>query len=120
MESISAEVEELRGLLSANIKARREELKISQEKLAELAGVSVQMINFIENCRTWVSDKTLIKLARALQAEAFELLVPAGTGAKNSSLFPGLLGSLRQNIKNDIDTRFDNFIRQKGDGKKAE
>ncbi|MDR0662745.1 MAG: hypothetical protein LBF80_01515, partial [Spirochaetaceae bacterium] len=31
---------------------------MSQEKLAELADVSVQTVNFIEGCRTWVSDKT--------------------------------------------------------------
>jgi len=35
----------LRDLLSTNIKARREKLDISQEKLAELANTSIQTID---------------------------------------------------------------------------
>jgi transcriptional regulator with XRE-family HTH domain len=98
--------------LSANIKARREALSISQEKLAELADVSVQMINGIEGCRTWVSDKTLIKLAKVLQVEVFQLLLPTVAGGTNNNglLISALLGNLRQNIKSDIDNQFDRFI----------
>ena len=98
--------------MSANIKARREALNISQEKLAEMANVSVQMVNGIEGCRTWVSDKTLVKLAGALQVEVFQLFIPAVAGGTADSRFlvSVLLGNLRQNIKNDIDTQFDRFI----------
>ncbi|GHV36899.1 hypothetical protein AGMMS49546_03210 [Spirochaetia bacterium] len=98
--------------MSANIKARREALNISQEKLAELADISVQMINGIEGCRTWVSDKTLIKLARVLQVEVFQLLLPvvAGGITDNGLLVSALLGNLRQNIKSDIDNQFDRFV----------
>jgi hypothetical protein len=32
--------------------------------------------NDIEGCRMWVSDKTIIKLARVLHVEAYQLLVP--------------------------------------------
>ncbi|MCL1818544.1 MAG: helix-turn-helix domain-containing protein [Spirochaetaceae bacterium] len=90
-------------------------MKISQEKLAEFADVSVQMINFIESCRTWVSDKTLVKLARALRVQVFQLLVPgSGSGAQEADpLLAGLLGNLRQNIKDDIDTRFNSLIHEK-------
>ncbi|GHU97794.1 hypothetical protein FACS189483_04780 [Spirochaetia bacterium] len=98
--------------MSANIKARREALNISQEKLAELADVSAQMINGIEGCRTWVSDKTLIKLAKVLQVEVFQLLLPvvAGGPTDNGLLVSALLGNLRQNIKADIDNQFDRFV----------
>ncbi|GHT75404.1 hypothetical protein FACS1894124_6680 [Spirochaetia bacterium] len=98
--------------MSANIKARREALNISQEKLAELADVSVQMINGIEGRRTWVSDKTLIKLAKVLQVEVFQLLLPvvAGGITDNGLLISALLGNLRQNIKSDIDNQFDRFV----------
>ncbi|GHV76082.1 hypothetical protein AGMMS49942_09030 [Spirochaetia bacterium] len=98
--------------MSANIKARREVLNISQEKLAELADISVQMINGIEGCRTWVSDKTLIKLAKVLQVEVFQLLLPvvAGGTTNNGLLVSALLGNLRQNIKSDIDNQFDRFV----------
>jgi transcriptional regulator with XRE-family HTH domain len=110
------EAKKLRIVLSANIKARREALHISQEKLAELIDVSTQMISYIEGCRTWVSDKTLVKLAKALRVEVFQLLVPGAAGGKakdGDPLLLGLLDNLRQNIKDDIDSRFDSIIRPK-------
>ena len=66
----------LRKTLSANIKKRREFLDYTQEKLAEKAGISANMVNDIEGCRSWVSDKTLVKIASALQVETFRLLLP--------------------------------------------
>ena len=99
----------LRALLSANIKNRREALDISQEKLAELADVSIQTIKGIEGCRTWVSDTMLEKLAKALGVAAYQLLVPADEAVMNedSALIAVLLRNLRQNIQNDINVRFD-------------
>jgi ribosome-binding protein aMBF1 (putative translation factor) len=57
----------LRKILSVNIKKQRENLGLSQEKLAEKAGISTNMVKDIEGCRTWISDKTLVKLAFALE-----------------------------------------------------
>lgn len=48
---------ELREILSFNIKQKRKLYSLTQEKLAELTGLSAQTINDIEGCRTWVSDK---------------------------------------------------------------
>jgi transcriptional regulator with XRE-family HTH domain len=102
----------LRDYLSANIKARREVLGISQEKLAELADVSVQMIKAVEGRRNWVSDAMLVKLAQALGLRAFQLLIPADTiSAQNDDLIiSGLLRSLKQNILDDINSRFDRLL----------
>jgi len=99
----------LRAYLSANIKARREALDISQEKLAELADVSVQMIKGIEGRRTWVSDKMLINLARVLGVSSFQLLSPPTEKASpgDTALISSLLYTLKQNIQNDINKRFD-------------
>ncbi|MDR1654891.1 MAG: helix-turn-helix domain-containing protein [Treponema sp.] len=110
---VDVESGRLRRLLSDNIKAQREILHISQEKLAELADVSVQMINGIEGCRTWVSDKTLVKLARVLRVDVFQLLAPAlSAGAEERErLLSGLLGSLREEIKDEVDAHFDRFVR---------
>ena len=66
----------LRGILAANLKNHRKKLGLSQEKLAEIAGLSWQMVNSIECCRTWVSDKTLETLADALKIDTFHLLLP--------------------------------------------
>jgi transcriptional regulator with XRE-family HTH domain len=69
------ESEKLREILSSNIKKERKKLGLTQEKLAEIAGLSSQTINDIEGCRMWVSDKTMSKLARVLHIEAYQLLV---------------------------------------------
>jgi transcriptional regulator with XRE-family HTH domain len=70
------EAKNLRKTLSANIKKHREILGFTQEKLSEKAGISANMINDIEGCRSWVSDKSLVKLASALQVETYRLLLP--------------------------------------------
>jgi transcriptional regulator with XRE-family HTH domain len=104
--------ESLRNFLSANIKARRRALDISQEKLAELADVSVQMVKRIEGRQSWVSDKMLVKLAQALKVSSFQLLVPVdGTQTpEDAALVSGILTNLRQNIQDDIKSRFDRVL----------
>ncbi|MCL2762145.1 MAG: helix-turn-helix domain-containing protein [Treponema sp.] len=69
----------LRHILSANVKEQRQILGISQEKLAEMAGLSWQTVNSIECQRTWVSDKTLEALAGVFKIETFQLLMPTET-----------------------------------------
>jgi transcriptional regulator with XRE-family HTH domain len=69
-------VPDLRAILSQNIKNARESLHITQEKLAEYADLFLSSIVDIERCRTWVSDKTLLNIARALNMEAYQLLTP--------------------------------------------
>lgn len=98
----------LRTALSANIKLFRAKMGFSQEKLAEAIGLSDQTINDIEGCRTWVSDKTIVKIARALNIEVYQLLFPQTEAEK---LFPvkipaDILQDLKEMIKTDIDRRF--------------
>jgi transcriptional regulator with XRE-family HTH domain len=66
----------LRGILAVNLKEHRKTLGLSQEKLAEMAGISWQTVNSIECHRTWVSDKTLENLADALKINSYQLLLP--------------------------------------------
>ena len=67
---------DLRKILSQNIRNARSSLHITQAKLAEYADISVPHMLDIEYCKTWVSDKTLQNLAKALNKEAWELLSP--------------------------------------------
>ena len=66
----------LRKTLARNIKRHREKLGITQEYLAEQAEISAAMMNDIEGCRTWVSDKTLKKLSSALKIDTYRLFIP--------------------------------------------
>jgi transcriptional regulator with XRE-family HTH domain len=66
----------LRRILAINIKKQREKLGITQENLAERADISAAMMNDIEGCRTWISDKTLKNLSSALMVDTYRLFIP--------------------------------------------
>lgn len=101
---------ELREVLSQNIKQKRKKLLITQEKLAELTELSAQTINDIEGCRTWVSDKTLIKISEVLQTTPAELLIPQNN-EQDSLLknFTNLKSELKKVINSQIDDVFKTF-----------
>jgi len=67
-------MEELRKILSNNIREFRKDLHLTQEQLAESADISLSYLADIEHCKTWISDKTLLKLAKSLHKKPFELL----------------------------------------------
>jgi len=66
----------LRKILALNIKKQREKLGLTQENLAERADISAAMMNDIEGCRTWISDKTLKNLSAALMIDTYRLFIP--------------------------------------------
>ena len=112
---MNEDVAKLRKILSENIKKYRAELGLSQEKLAELVALSDQTINDIEGCRTWVSDKTLVKIALALKVEIYQLVYPKTEAEK---LFPvrlpaEILLELRSNLEKDIACRFNEILTDK-------
>jgi len=109
---MNEDIEQLRKILSANIKKYRAEMGLSQEKLAELVALSDQTINDIEGCRTWVSDKTLVKIARALKVEIYQLIYPRTEAEK---LFPvrlpaEILLELHSNLEKDMACRFNEIL----------
>lgn len=64
----------LRKILSSNIRTLRGKYHLTQERLAENAEISLPYLSDIEHCKTWVSDKTLLKLAKALNTTPATLL----------------------------------------------
>ena len=71
---------DLRHILSSNIKKARSALHITQTKLAQHSDISAAHIIEIEQCKTWVSDRTLTNIAKALNMDAYELLLPENSG----------------------------------------
>ena len=80
-ETFSDETENLylRKILSTNIRTLRAKYHLTQERLAENAEISLPYLSDIEHCKTWVSDKTLIRLAKALHTEPSQLLEDINT-----------------------------------------
>jgi transcriptional regulator with XRE-family HTH domain len=67
------EEQELRGILSSNIRRCRQRDKLSQSALAEKLDISTNFLSDIERCKAWVSPVTLVRLAAALNIEPYEL-----------------------------------------------
>ena len=65
--------QELRGILSSNIKRCRAKNNLSQTALAEKIDISTNFLSDIERCKAWISPSTLVKLASTLDIEPYEL-----------------------------------------------
>ena len=106
----------LRKILSVNIKKHRESNGLTQEKLAEKAGISANMVNDIEGGRTWISDKTLVSLAAALKVEIYRLFLPLS--ASDNDITKTVVKDLGQDlkkIKKEFDARFEKALKAMGE-----
>jgi transcriptional regulator with XRE-family HTH domain len=65
--------QELRGILSNNIKRCRQKNNLSQLALAEKLDISTNFLSDIERCKAWLSPNTLVRLASVLSIEPYEL-----------------------------------------------
>jgi len=63
----------IREVLANNIKKYRRDNGFSQDKLAELAGISSQYLATVETCRKFPTPEVLERLAKALGVETHEL-----------------------------------------------
>jgi transcriptional regulator with XRE-family HTH domain len=66
----------LKDILKGNIKKYRHRRNWSQFALAAKIDISTNFLADIEAGNTWVSAQTLIKLAKAFDIDAYELLKP--------------------------------------------
>jgi len=109
---MKAKPTKVRKILSSNLKKHREKLGFSQEKLAESAEISTMMVKDIEGCRTWVSDKTLERLATALKTDIFRLLMPdIAYKEEIKKIIRNDLESITQKIRQDIDITLKNTLK---------
>lgn len=65
----------LQEIFINNLKAFRNELSLTQERLAEEAGVSSGLIGKIESKRTWPTYKTIEKISKALDIRPYMLFL---------------------------------------------
>lgn len=109
---------EIRRILSKNLKSQRKKLGYSQEKFAEVSGLSIQTINDIEGGRKWISDKTITKLAGALHIECYQLLKPdfktINKNEQNTTKnLLELMKKLKKSVDSQIEADFVSFLKMK-------
>ena len=73
----------IRSVIAKNVKKYRKLNNLTQEALAESAGVSNTYIANIECGQTWISDKTLEKIASALRIDEYLLFIPEEADSTN-------------------------------------
>jgi transcriptional regulator with XRE-family HTH domain len=64
----------LRELFAANLRGERKALGLSQEHLADLAGVHRTFVGAVERAETNISIDNIERLARALRIDPVQLL----------------------------------------------
>jgi transcriptional regulator with XRE-family HTH domain len=109
---------EIRSILAKNLKEQRKKLGLSQEKFAEISGLSIQTINDIEGCRKWVSDKTMTKLSLALNLECYQLLLPKIAVKRKKEINStkqlwDLMKILKKNVDSQIVSLFTEYLKKK-------
>jgi len=75
-KKIESEEKALKDILKANIRKYRKRRNLSQFALASEIDISTNFLADIEAGNTWVSAQTLVKLAKAFDIEAYELIKP--------------------------------------------
>lgn len=65
----------IKSLLGKRIKEIRKRKMMTQEKLAELAGIEIPSLSNIENGKNYPNNETLEKISKALNVRPFELFL---------------------------------------------
>ena len=88
----------------ANIRALRKKRGLSQEKLADKADLSRQMMNDIEGRRRWLTKGTLVKLANALEVDVYEFFVPSeAENATAKEAYDAITRKLVRQVREAVD-----------------
>jgi transcriptional regulator with XRE-family HTH domain len=69
----------IKEILAANLKFNRREKGLTQEKLAEMADISLRYLDMLELGNGFPSCEILEKLSKALDIQAFQLFYPSST-----------------------------------------
>lgn len=97
--------EEFKKIYSENIKSKRIEEGIKQDKLAEKIGLTEKYISDLETGRRAGSLETLLLIANALDVEPYELLLPPKTNLSyDTKRTQDLMKRLRSNVGELLDT----------------
>ena len=96
--------DELQTRVIANIRTLRKKRGLSQERLADKADISLQMMNDIEGRRRWLTKGTIVKLANALEVDVYEFFIPS-TGESDAAkeVYDAITQKLVRQVKEAVD-----------------
>jgi transcriptional regulator with XRE-family HTH domain len=95
----------IREILTHNLKEYRRKNSLTQEKLAEKAGISANYLSMVEINRQFPTPEMLDRLAQALNIQTFQLFEPTSTA-------DGALLHLEQKIVENIEKIIRTSIQQ--------
>ena len=100
--------DELQTRVISNIRALRKKKGFSQERLADKADISRQMMNDIEGRRRWLTKRTLVKLANALEVDVHELFIPS---AQENEKTKGIYDTITQEVVSQVKEAVDKALK---------
>ncbi|MCL2831684.1 MAG: helix-turn-helix domain-containing protein [Treponema sp.] len=95
----------IRKILAQNLKEYRRRNGLTQEKLAEKAGISTNYLSMIEISRKFPTPEMMDRLAQALNIHTFQLFNPSATP-------DGALLHLEQVIITNLESIVEKIIKQ--------
>lgn len=102
--------DELQTRVIENLRALRKKAGLSQEKLADKADISRQMMNDIEGRRRWLTKGTLVKLANALEVDVHEFFIPSAKENGNAKeVYDAITKKIVQQVKEAVDNTLENL-----------
>lgn len=102
--------DELQTRVIENLRALRKKAGLSQEKLADKADISRQMMNDIEGRRRWLTKGTLVKLANALEVDVHEFFIPSVKENGNTKeVYDAITKKIVQQVKEAVDNTLENL-----------
>jgi transcriptional regulator with XRE-family HTH domain len=79
---------DLKEIMAVNLRRKRQELDMTQEDLAERAGLSARYVGKLERAEVAASVTVLGKIAEALELEPGDLFKRLGRGSKPAKQKP--------------------------------
>ena len=104
MAQTKRQVNTIKDLLGHNIRLFRETAGITQEELAEKAGISPPFLGSIERGEKWPGHETLTGIANGLKVEAYDLFKPEHVISRD-------VNKLTKKLVNDIQSAVNQTVR---------
>ncbi|MDR1893595.1 MAG: helix-turn-helix transcriptional regulator [Spirochaetales bacterium] len=93
----------LREILAFNLKENRRRKGFSQDRLAEMAGISTQYLATVETCRKFPTPEVLERLAKAFGIETHQLFEVSTTPEEAlERLHRSIVTDIRQVVRETI------------------